>query len=207
MIQAISKQINNLNQVREKFGLQRTQSDQFFTEWTEHLPGLSSAEKERLDQIKQRYEYQRSNNRLLEETIKLLVVSPLLDLAGFYEPPFQLSTETPVSFELEDRQEILQGQIDILVLQQRFWVLVIEAKHTKIEIEVGIPQMLTDMMGNPNPDRAVFGLVTNGVSFAFAKTRQQEYDLSRVYSLLPCRNELYEVLQILKTIGSAIQPD
>jgi hypothetical protein len=204
MVQAISKQIISLNQVHEKFGLRRTDSDRFFTEWWENLPELSGSEKGRLDQIKRRYDYQHSDNPLLEETIKMIVVSPLLDLAGFYEPPFRFRTETPVNFELDDGEELLQGRIDALVLQQRFWVLVVEAKHTKIEIEVGIPQMLTYMMGNPFPDQTVFGLVTNGVSFAFAKLLQQEYDLSRVYSLLPRHNELYDVLQILKHIGSAI---
>jgi hypothetical protein len=204
MVQAISKQIISLNQVHEKFGLRRTDSDRFFTEWWENLPELSGSEKGRLDQIKRRYDYQHSDNPLLEEMIKMIVVSPLLDLAGFYEPPFRFRTETPVNFELDDGEELLQGRIDALVLQQRFWVLVVEAKHTKIEIEVGIPQMLTYMMDNPFPDRTVFGLVTNGVSFAFAKLLQQEYDLSRVYSLLPRHNELYDVLQILKHIGSAI---
>ncbi|MBW4441027.1 MAG: type I restriction enzyme HsdR N-terminal domain-containing protein [Plectolyngbya sp. WJT66-NPBG17] len=204
MIQAISKQITSLNQVHEKFGSWRTDSDHFFTEPWENLPQLSNAEKERLDQIKRRYEYQRADLPLLEETVKMLVVSPLLDLAGFYEPPFRFQTETPVSFELDDEEEKLQGRIDALVLQQRFWILVVEAKHTKVEIEVGIPQLLAYMMGNPFPSQAAFGMVTNGVSFAFAKAFQQEYDVSRVYSLLPRQNELYEVLQILRSLGSAI---
>lgn len=141
---------------------------------------------------------------MLEETVKLLIVSPLLDLAGFYEPPFRFRAETPVSFEFEDEEEI-QGRIDALVIQQRFWVLVVEAKQTKASIEVGIPQLLTDMMANPNPQQAVFGLVTNGSSFAFVKVLEQAYDFSDVYSLISRRNQLYEVLSVLKKIGTLIK--
>lgn len=203
MVQAISKQIVSLNQVHERFGLRRADSDRFFTEWRENLPQLSIEERTRLDQIKQRYDYQQADSPLLEETVKLLIISPLLDLAGFYEPPFRFRTETPVLFEFED-DETIQGRIDALVIQQQFWVLVVEAKQTKASIEVGIPQFLTYMMANPSPQRATFGMVTNGSSFAFAKVFAQAYDFSDVYALISRRNQLYEVLSILKRIGTQI---
>lgn len=203
MVQAISKQIVSLNQVHERFGLRRADSDRFFTEWRENLPQLSIEERTRLDQIKQRYDYQQADSPLLEETVKLLIISPLLDLAGFYEPPFRFRTETPVLFEFED-DETIQGRIDALVIQQQFWVLVVEAKQTKASIEVGIPQLLTYMMANPSPQRATFGMVTNGSSFAFAKVFAQAYDFSDVYALISRRNQLYEVLSILKRIGTQI---
>lgn len=204
MVQAISKQIVSLNQVHEKFGLRRADSDRFFTEWREDIVPLSAEETARLDQIKQRYDYQQADSPMLEETVKLLIMSPLLDLAGFYEPPFRFGAETPVSFKFEDEEEI-QGRLDALVIQQRFWVLVVEAKQTKASIEVGIPQLLTYMMANPNPQQAVFGLVTNGSSFAFAKVLEQAYDFSDVYSLISRRNQLYDVLSVLKKIGTLIK--
>lgn len=203
MVQAISKQIVSLNQVYERFGLRRAESDRFFTEWRENSMELSADEKARLDQIKQRYDYQQADNPLLEETVKMLIVSPLLDLAGFYESPFRFRTETPISFEFQD-DEAIQGRIDARVIQQQFWVLVVEAKQTKASIEVGIPQLLSYMMANPSPQRATFGMVTNGSSFAFAKVFEQNYDFSDVYSLISRRNQLYEVLNVLKRIGALI---
>jgi hypothetical protein len=90
------------------------------------------------------------------------------------------------------------------VLQNQFWVLVIEAKRTTFDLELAIPQALTYMMANPHPEKPLFALVTNGGSFAFMKLAQQEYDLSDVFSFLPRQNKLYEVLSILKRIGSLI---
>ncbi|MGG6268391.1 type I restriction endonuclease [Leptolyngbya sp. AN03gr2] len=205
MVQAISKHIVSLGQVHERFGLRRSNTDRFFTEWREDLVRLNAEEKARLDLIKQRYDYQQADSPMLEETVKMLIVSPLLDLAGFYEPPFRFRAETAVSFEFEDEEEI-QGRIDALVIQQRFWVLVVEAKQTKASIEVGIPQLLTYMMANPNSQQPVFGLVTNGSSFAFAKVFEQAYDFSDVYSLISRRNQLYDVLSVLKKIGTLIVP-
>jgi hypothetical protein len=57
---------------------------------------LNELEKATLDRIRQRYLYHRNRNKLPEETIKLTVVSPLLELAGLYDPPFELQTEVPV---------------------------------------------------------------------------------------------------------------
>jgi hypothetical protein len=81
---------------------------------------------------------------------------------------------------------------------------VIESKRTTFDLEVAIPQALTYMMANPHPEKPLFGLVTNGGSFAFIKLAQGEYDLSDVFSLLPLQNKLYEVLIILKRIGVLI---
>ncbi|MEB3281279.1 MAG: hypothetical protein VKK42_20385 [Lyngbya sp.] len=65
------------------------------------------------------------------------------------------------------------------------------------------------MLANPNVNRPVFGMVTNGGNFIFVKLHIQEfpqYELSNVFSLLPRRNQLYDVLQILKCLGKiAIQ--
>ena len=59
--------------------------------------------------------------------------------------------------------------MDVLVLMERFWVLVIEAKRAEFSLKVGIPQALSSMISNPHPDRPVYGLVSNGHSFVFLK--------------------------------------
>jgi hypothetical protein len=200
----ISENITTLNQVQARFNLRRTENDQFFTEWFADLPPLTDQEQELLARIKRKYVYQRADSFLSEETIKLVVLSPLLDLAGFYEAPFRFQAETPIEIAIAERDEVLRGRIDALVLQNQFWVLVIEAKRTTFDLELAIPQALTYMMANPHPEKPLFALVTNGGSFAFMKLAQQEYDLSDVFSLLPRQNKLYEVLSILKRIGNLI---
>jgi len=66
---------------------------------------------------------------MLENTVKMVVLSPLLDLAGFYQRPFRISTEKQLEILSEDEGTIVKGKIDVLVLQEQFWILVIEAKR------------------------------------------------------------------------------
>ena len=76
----------------------------------------------------------------------MVVLSPLLDLAGFYEFPLRSKTETTCDIELEGNDdEILEERIDALVIQQQIWV-VVEAKRTSVNPEIAIPQVLTYMM-------------------------------------------------------------
>jgi hypothetical protein len=134
----------------------------------------------------------------------MVVLSKLLDLAGFYDPPFRFRTETSVEISIKEQDEILRGRIDALVVQEQLWVLVIESKRTTFSIDVALPQALAYMMANPNPEQPIFGLVTNGSYFIFIKliqSQQPEYDLSDDFSLYRRHNELYNVLQILKRIG------
>jgi hypothetical protein len=83
---------------------------------------------------------------------------------------------------------------------------VVEVKRTTLDLDLATPQILTYMMANPNPNRPTFGLITNGGSFLFLKLTQDtpQYDLSSVFSLLPLRNELYDVLRVLKQISELI---
>jgi hypothetical protein len=103
----ISENITTLNQVQARFNLRRTENDQFFTEWFADLPPLTDQEQELLDRIKRKYVYQRADSFLSEETIKLVVLSPLLDLAGFYEAPFRFQAETPIEIAIAERDEVL----------------------------------------------------------------------------------------------------
>ncbi len=76
---------------------------------------------------------------MLENSIKLVVLAPLLDLAGFYHKPFRIETETSVDLAMEDEETIVRGRIDVLVLKHRLWLLVIEAKRAEFSLQVGIP--------------------------------------------------------------------
>lgn len=199
----ISKTIANLLALRERFNLTPTTNEQFSSEFTEDLPELTDAEKTTLDQIRNRFLRHRERGSLAEGTINHLVISPLLTLAALYDEPFFVTTEPEVELLLEDKDELLRGHIDTLIIQQQLWVIVVESKST-IAFSVALPQALTYMMGNPNPELPVYGLITNGDEFQFIKLFIQDspqYDLSNIFSLLlPHRNQLYDIMRVLKRI-------
>jgi hypothetical protein len=208
---AISKEFTSLSAVAERFNLTYATDQDFFTEWFEALPPLSEADQVTLQHIQQRFLEHRNRGFLAEGTVDKLIVSPLLDLAGLYEPKFTIRAEAAVEILLPDRDEQLQCRIDTLILQDQFWVLVIEAKNTALSLAVAIPQALTYMMSNPHPAHPAFGLVTNGDEFRFIKLLQKmdadpQFDLSDNFSLMPPhRSRLSQVLQILKRIQTVIK--
>ena len=153
---AISQAISSIAQLREKFNLTPTDNDQFFTEWFQDLPDLTDEEKTSLDKIKHQFSRHRDRGELAEGTVNLLLVSRLLELASFFDDPFFIKTEPQVEILLEDRDEILRGRIDTLVIQEGLWVLVVESKRS-ISFAAAIPQALTYMMANPNNIQPVYG--------------------------------------------------
>ena len=207
---AISQAITTLAEAESRFNLRRTEDEHFFPEWSEDLPPLTDAEKSYLDVVRRRYLYHRADGSLTEGTVTLLVGSPLIERAGFYDHPFKMRAEASVEIVVDEDDEdveTLRGRTDVLVLQNRLWVVVLESKRTTISVATALPQTLAYMMSNPYPDKPVFGMVTNGDEIFFVKLIQQgtpEYDISDVFALLPSRNKLYNVLQILKRIGQDI---
>ena len=209
---AITKRITTIGEAEKQFNLIRTADVNFFTEWRENLADISDAEKAVLDRIKARYRYHRANGNLAESLVNLLVLSTLLELAGFYDPPYLMQGEVAVEVstsvaESEVSDEILRGRIDFLVVSKGLWIAVLESKGTEINLDMAIPQTLTYMMANPDTKKPVFAMATNVGEFFFLKLNRQgipQYDISRVFSLLPLQNELYEVLKILKQLGEGI---
>lgn len=207
---AISKRIASIAQLKERWPtLRQTDQDVFFGEWREGLSSLTEDEKTRLDQYHHRYQRHREQGELSESTVKLLLVFPLLELAGFYDEPFFLSGEQSVEIDIEDRDERLRGRIDTLVIRADLWVLIIEAKRS-ISFAAAIPQALAYMLANSQTQRPVYAMVTDGDLFMFIKLAYHplEYDFSEPISLLvPRRNRLYKVLQILKQLADQLQDD
>jgi hypothetical protein len=139
---AITDAIKTLAEAERRFELVRSEdseNDDFFPEWQVGLPELSIAEKSNLDDLRRRYLYQRSEGQLLEGTVTLLLVAPLLTVSGFYDPPFRVRAEESVQLTLEDPDEILQGRIDVLVLLNRLWVVVLESKKTVLSVWTALP--------------------------------------------------------------------
>ena len=205
MIKTIQAQNITLNDLIEKFGLERTDDEQFFREWQDNLPELTDSEKQALDEVKTEYLHL-SRYPILEPIVKLVVLSPLLKFAGFYRAPFYMTGEKEVEIVSEDEGTLVKGRLDLLVFTPEFWILVIEAKGAKYSLEVGIPQALAYMLGNPDSEKPAFGLVTNGIEFRFLKLTKQgspKYAQSYLFAL-DSRDDLYTVLRVLKRFGQLV---
>jgi predicted type IV restriction endonuclease len=137
---------------------------------------------------------------MIENLVNMVVLSPLLSCAGFYHAPFFVRAEESIAISIEDRDQVIKGQIDLLVVQDALWVVVIEAKHSAFNVMVALPQVLTYMSANQG-DRPVFGMITNGSDFHFVKLVRSQYALSKRFSLYDADNALYDVLRILKYLG------
>lgn len=203
---AVTQVIKTLNHVHQKLGLIRASDSHFFTEWYEGLPVLTASEREALDLIRQRFRYHREEGQVAEGTMNAIVVSRLMEFAEVYDLPFRLRSEVPVEIETTIENETLRGRIDFLVVQERFWRVIIESKETEFDVEMGIPQTLAYVMASPLEQVPLFGMITNGNSFIFLKVdrERRDYDFSETYSMLSRSNRLYDVLQILKSIAGLV---
>jgi predicted type IV restriction endonuclease len=204
MSQAIAAKDVTLKELKQNFGIQMSQSPAFFTEWLEAFTLLSEEERHLLDRVKANFQELMEEPPMLENTVKMVVLAPLLDLAGFYHKPFRIETETSVALEMKDEGAIIRGRIDVLVVKNQLWLLVIESKRSDFAVTRAIPQALAYMLSDSEMVQLTFGMITNGNEFLFLKTSQNDYANSRLFSLVNPNNELYEVLQILKHLGSKI---
>lgn len=133
-----------------------------------------------------------------------MVLSPLLDLAGFYRSRLRVDDEASVELTLQEQDRLYRGKIDVLVCDERFWILVIEAKHAQFSLINAIPQCLAYRLATPNGDRPTYGLVTNGSNFRFLKlhpSRPPAYPLSDEL-LLDRGYDFGQALQVLKKLGA-----
>ena len=76
--------------------------------------------------------------------MKLLVLAPLLRLAGFYRYPLQITLEQDIAeIVIADEDVIITGRFDILAVNKAkaaspyFWILVIEAKNSQVDALTG----------------------------------------------------------------------
>jgi hypothetical protein len=204
MSQTIRASDISLHDLKVKFGLQRTFDGQFFPEWQlAKLPEMIEVDKRFLDRAKEAYFNLIEYPPLLEDSVKMAVLAPLLNLAGFYLYPFHTKSEYSVKVSTIDGEIVVEGKIDVLVLKEQFWVMVIESKRASFSIEAGLAQILAYMLANKNQDKPCFGMITTGGSFVFIKLLKGEtpqYALSRVFELNNPGNDLYTVLGILKQL-------
>ncbi|HTL90622.1 MAG TPA: restriction endonuclease subunit R [Leptolyngbya sp.] len=207
MVQAIQARKVTLGLLETEFGLQVATNPQFFTEWVAPQTAIADPEIQALARVKSNFEHLIKEPPLLEEAVKMVVLSPLLDLAGFYQSPFRIKPEAEIEVEAIDSEEgvVIRGEIDVLVVSGQLWVLAIESKQSAFSLNVALPQALSYMLANPT--QPCYGLILNGSDFVFVKLNREDpphYATSRVFSLFAPGNELIEVLKILKHLAQLV---
>jgi hypothetical protein len=203
MVQTIQAKDVTLEELKNLFGLQLVRDENFFREWQDDLPEITDFQKQQLDQIKAGYFNLLEHPPMLEKTISLSMISPLLFAGEFYLHPFYIKPEKSVEISEEDEGVIIKGSLDTLVLKDRLWLMVIEAKRASFSIEAGLAQILAYMLANPEPEKPCYGAIGTGGSFIFVKLVNGEsprYATSKGYLTRNPGNELYDVLRILKRL-------
>lgn len=206
MVQTIQARNVTLLELERKFGIQLVRDNEFFREWQDNLPEISDAEKQRLDRYQESYFNLIKYPPMLENTVKMVMLSPLLELAGFYLPPFHIKSEKSVEISAVDEGVTVKGDIDVLVLSEQLWIAVIESKQASFSLEAGKAQLLAYMLAL-QPDKPAFGLLTNGANFRFfklVKGTNPQYALSKMFDIFNPGNDLYGVLSVLKRLGELI---
>ncbi len=207
-VQPISAQLT-LRTLQKDFGLVKSDQNDAFPEWQTHLPTLTELERAALNHIRQNFTYQLEWGQLSENLVKMVVLSPLLDLAGFYHGPLRIEDEVSIELVIPDDERLYRGKIDVLICDEQFWIVVIEAKHAQFSLINAIPQCLAYMLASPNREVPTFGLVTNGSNFRFLKLHPSQppaYALSDEL-LFDRGDDVGQVLQVLKKLGGKVRLD
>jgi hypothetical protein len=209
MGQALAASEITLYDLEESFGLQIVEED-FVGPWLVEAAPISGVEQQMIDRIRHNYQHLVRYGGLSEESVKMVVLSYLLDLAGFYQSPFQILTEPSVKVAAKDGGLLVRGDIDVLVIAHRLWVLVVESKATRFDVMSALPQALSYMLANPDKEACIYGFLVNGREFLFVKLDRRSttpnYSLSQAFSINKPDTDLPDVLQLLKALGKVICP-
>jgi predicted type IV restriction endonuclease len=188
----------------------RNDDRDFFREWRQELVNLSQGDRDALKRITEFYKNISRKSVVSENIVKMAILSPLLDLSGFYSSQFAIADEESITVSAIDGETIYRGRIDILVIQQSLWILVIESKSSSFSLHKALPQALAYMLASPNPAKTTFGLITNGSEYRFVKLdatgNAPIYATSSLFSIFPPDDDLPTVLQILRRLAQIIAP-
>lgn len=195
-----------LNEVHQLLDLQPSVQRVRFTDVL-NLPDLTEWEMAEMAQIQIDFQAYWQAGKVLEGQVQLLVLAPLLRLAGYYRSPIQLSLEQAIAeIMLDDEDTKITGRLDLLAARRDavtpLWVLVVESKNSQVDALNGLPQLLTYASQSLTSQESVWGLATNGFSYYFVRLISGE---TLSYQLLPELNLLDSdralvLLQVLKGI-------
>lgn len=177
------------------------------------LESLTEFEKQELIQIRNDFRPY-LKGKASEGQVKALTTFPLLRLAGFYRYPIKINVEEGIDNIIiedeEDENKIIRGRLDILAINNAapiinnlvFWILIIEAKESAVEVRQGLPQLLTYAYKSLEQQSSVWGLATNGLQYLFVNIKQGN---PPTYQLMPPLDLMYpqssiQLLQVLKAI-------
>lgn len=200
-----ASKIEDVAVLYEAFDLQKAPED-FFPEWQHNTPLPTEEERQKLRRVQNNFSHLAAGAPFSEEATKMVVLSPLLDMADFFQPPLKIKTEEPIAISATDDDRVFTGKIDVLVVKQRLWILVIESKSTRFDVFLALPQtltyMLSHMLGTPDLDKPVYGLMLNGREFVFLKMAHQSTPVYAHSGALDIakEDELAQVLGALKNI-------
>ena len=201
---AVTKAITNLQEAHQRLDLCPIADPNFFSEWQGPFADRSSLECGVLDRLKTRYLSYAECGSITEGTVNFIMLSPLLELLGLMDSPFELRSEKYVRFEIEDGAMQLEGLMDAVVLREKLWLVVIESKRYGFSVRQAIAQTLTYMMALASTSNSIgFGLVTTGEDFLFVKLDRvsRQYALSDKFTLSTIQdNQLVRVVQILMAL-------
>jgi Type I restriction enzyme R protein N terminus (HSDR_N) len=205
MVQTLQAKEITLTHLEEDFGLVQAPTGKLFAEGTMVLPDLSAIDRSILAEVKAEFRHL-STQEVLEPIVKMVVLSPLLRIAGFFLPPFRITAEKKVELVTEDEGLLVRGLIDLLVFEGRIWVVTIEAKRAEYSLKAALPQVLTYMLASPSTQTSVAGLVTNGSEFRFVQLTKGETPSYLLSDLLAIDrgDDLDRVAQILKYLGQQV---
>ena len=204
MVQTIQTQEVTLRYLIDNFGLQLVRNEQFFREWQDDLPEISDLEKELLNQVQEGYFNLLQNPPFLEDIVRMAIVDPILFIGKFFLDPYHIRSEKSINLELADKEVIIRGRIDTLVMKEKLWVMIIESKRAEFSIETGLAQLLTYLLASPHAEHPNYGLIVTGGSFIFVKlvkTEIPQYATSKMFAIRNPGNELFDVLRILKNLS------
>jgi len=206
MVQTIQARNASLRELSDNFGLHRVRDNQFFPEWQDHLPAVTDSEKQLLDRVVDGFINLLNYPPILEDVVRMSVLDPILFIGGFYLPPFYVKSEQSIKIITEDEGIIITGSLDVLVLKERLWVLVVESKRVSFSVEEGLPQILSYILSSPTSEKPCFGIITNGSSFIFVKLvkgNPPQYATSKLFGI---RNtvDLYNVFSVFKHLGQIV---
>ena len=195
-----------IKDVESQFNLRLSADRDFFREWQVASVSITDIEEHQLERLQRNYQNLSRRKNFSEESVKMVVLSPLLDLAGFYQAPFELATEEPIEVVSVDEGTTVRGKIDALIVQNRFWALVIESKSTRYDVLTALPQALIYMLSSPEKSQPTYGFLVNGREFVFVKLSHKPdpiYDRSFALSI-ERGDELAQVLGVLKYIRQEV---
>lgn len=175
------------------------------------LEEISEVDRATLHQIRDRFLHYITLGQVSEGQARELSVAPLLQLAGYHNPPIYLRIEENIDRIYIERDDLhITGRFDLVAVNRDrpnsalmpLWILVIESKNIEASEYVGIAQLLTYAHNSLAHQSAVWGLVTNGSTYQFFYLSK---DKTLTYQYMPSlsireRDRALQLLQVLRAI-------